>query len=370
MRNSRTLIAGLAAVSVFTLAACSQGGSTGNGSAEPTASDTGAVETATGNAPAPFDEAGVTVAIVQNSGQGDYFQQYLNGTKQQAEALGVELSVYDAQGDNATQATQLDQAIAAGVDGIIVRHGFPDTLCPGVNAAMEAGITVVIYDVEIQQCAPEAVQTQQSDAVMASLVLDQMLADAGTGQDVGYVNVAGIAPLDRRDTVWREYVAANDWEQLFFTGTHTNSTATDTAPMVTNALRSNPSVVAIYAPYDELTKGTLSALEQTPDLAGQVRVYGADISTADIELMVAPDSPWVATGATDPNAIGAAVLRTLALHMAGELDGLNVEFPPILITQDFLREGNIANMDDLRAAEPDLNIADVSSADWIPVVTF
>lgn len=370
MRNNKVLMAGTAGALMLVLAACSQGG-TAVPTSEPAATEDQAdVAGPAADAPAPFDEAGVKIAIVQQSGQGDYFQQYLNGTKQQAEALGVELSVFDAQGDNATQATQLDQAIASGVDGIIVRHGFPDTLCPGVNEAIKQGIAVIIYDVEIQQCAPDAVQTQQSDADMASLVLDKMVEDIGSGQNVGYVNVAGIAPLDRRDTIWREYLEANDWTQLFYTGTFTNSTATDTAPMVSNALKSNPGVVAVYAPYDELTKGSLSALEQNPDLTGKVLIYGADISAADIELMAADGSPWVATGATDPNAIGAAVFRTLALHMAGELDEMKVEFPPILVTQDFLRENNIRNMDDLRAAEPALNISGVSSADWIPVVTF
>lgn len=369
MRNSTILAAGVAGV--LLLAGCSQGTTDETPqSAPPTQSDEGEVEEPTADAPAPFDEGGVKVAIVQQSGQGDYFQQYLNGTRQQAEALGIELSVFDAQGDNATQATQLDQAIASGVDGIIVRHGFPDTLCPGVNKAIEQGIKVIIYDVEIQQCAPDAVQTQQSDAEMAGLVLEKMAEDVGTGVDVGYVNVAGIAPLDRRDVVWREYVEENDWNQLFYTGTFTNSSATDTAPMVDNALKSNPGVVAIYAPYDELTKGTLSALEQNPNLKGKVKVYGADISNADIELMTAEGSPWIATGATDPNAIGAVVVRTLALHMADELEEMKVEFPPILVTQDFLRENNVRNMDDLRAAEPALNISDVSSADWIPAVTF
>ncbi|EYR63409.1 sugar ABC transporter substrate-binding protein [Actinotalea ferrariae CF5-4] len=370
MRISTSLAAGVAGV--LLLAGCSQG--TTDEETEPAApaasEEEAEVEETTADAPAPFDQDGVKVAIVQQSGQGDYFQQYLNGTKQQAEALGIELSVYDAQGDNATQATQLDQAIASGVDGIIVRHGFPDTLCPGVNRAIDEGIKVIIYDVEIQQCAPDAVQTQQSDVDMAGLVLEKMAEDIGPDVNVGYVNVAGIAPLDRRDTVWREYVEENGWNQLFYTGTFTNSTATDTAPLVDNALKSNPDVVAIYAPYDELTKGTLSALEQNPNLKGKVLVYGADISTADIELMVAEGSPWVATGATDPNAIGAVVVRTLALHMAGELEEMKVEFPPILVTQDFLRENNVRNMDDLRAAEPALNISDVSAADWIPSVTF
>ena len=374
MKSNKVLIAGLAA-SVLVLAACSQGSADDaeNDGGTTTATEEAATEEAdvvdaAADAPAPFDGEGIEIAIVQNSGQGDYFQQYLNGTRQQVEALGAELSVFDATGDNATQATQLDQAIAAGVDGIIVRHGFPDTLCPGVNNAIEQGIPVVIYDVEIQECAPDAIQTQQSDAVMAKLVLDRMLEDIGTDQKVGYVNVAGVAPLDRRDVVWREYLDTNGWEELFKTGTYTASSATDSAPMVDNALKSNSDVVAVYAPYDELTKATLSALEQNPDL--DVKVYGADISAADIELMTAENSPWIATGATDPNAIGAAVVRTLALHMAGELTETKVEFPPILVTQEFLLENDVKNMDDLRAAEPALNIADVMSADWIPTVTF
>jgi len=353
-----------AALLTLSLAGCSQG------DAAPTKTgDSGSVKEATGKAPAPFDQKGVKIAIVQQSGQGDYFQQYLNGTRQQAEALGVNLSVFDAQGDNAKQASQLDQAISSGVAGIIVRHGLPDTLCKGVNDAIDKGIFVIIYDVEIQECAPKAIQTQQSDAQMASLVLDQMVKDVGQGVEVGYVNFAGIAPLDRRDVVWNEYVKKNDWDQKFKTGNFTNSSATDTAPMVTAAARANQGIKAIYAPYDEFAKGTLTGLDQVPGTE-DVKVYGADISNADIELMTAEGSRWVATGATDPNAIGAAVMRTLALHMAGQLKETTVDFPPILVTQQMLREKSIKNMEDLRKAEPALNISDVSSADWIPAVTF
>lgn len=354
-------VAGLLAVS---LAGCQQSGSAAGGP------ETGSVDAATADAPAPFNGGGVKMAIVQQSGQGDYFQQYLNGTKQQAAALDVKLDVYDAQGDNAKQATMLDQAIASGVQGIVVRHGNADTLCPGVNDAIDKGIFVVIYDVEIQACAPRAVQTQQSDAEMAGLVLTQMQTDVGRDVQVGYVNVLGVAPLDRRDKVWNEYVSKDAWNQKFMTGAFTNSSATDTAPMVAAAVQANPGIQAIYAPYDEFTKGTLSGLDQVPGTEN-VKVYGADISNADIELMKAPGSRWIATGATDPNAIGAAVTRTLFLFMAGELaEGDTVEFPPILVTQQMLRDKDINNMSDLRAAEPALNISGVSSADWIPSVTF
>lgn len=374
MRTTKKLIAALAATGLL-MTACTQdnGGDadtpTQDASGGGEATETGDVEEPAADLPEALAGKDLRIAIVQNSGQGDYFQQFLNGTQQQANALNIKLDTYDAQGNNATQASQLEQAIESGVDGIIVRHGFADTLCPGVNEALEKNIPIVIYDVEIQTCAPDAVQTQQSDYEMASLVLDYMVERVGDNVDVGYVNVAGVAPLDRRDTVWQEYKSDHGWTELFKTGTYTASSATDSAPMVDSALKANPDVKAVYAPYDELTKATLTALQQNSNIT-DVLVFGADISNADIELMRAEGSAWVATGATDPNAIGAAVTRTLLLDMAGELDTLNVEFPPVLVTQDFLRENEITNMEKLRAEMPELNISEVSSADWLPAVTF
>lgn len=355
------------AASLLFIAGCAQGSNTGDNKE----SEKVTIQKAESPAPAPFDKEGVKIAIVQQTGQGDYFQQFLNGVRLQSKAMAISLDVYDAKGDNAVQASQLDQAIAANVQGIIVRHGFPDSLCPGVNKAIDKGIKVVIYDVEIQKCAPRAIQTQQSDALMASLVLTEMEKAAPKGAKIGYVNIAGIAPLDRRDAVFQDYVKKNNWQVEFKTGKYTDSTATDSAPMVDNALKSHSDVVAIYAPYDELSKASLSALEQNKNLYDKVKVFGADISTADIELMAKENSPWVATAATDPNAIGAAVTRTLILDIAGKLKpGDKVDFPPILVNQQMLREKNIKNISDLRKAEPKLNISEVSSASWIPKLEF
>ncbi len=336
-----------------------------------TAADVGEVETtAAGVAmPAPFDAGPVKIAIVQNSGAGDYFQQWTNGARQQAEAIGFEVQVYDAQADNAKQATDMETAIGSGVAGIIVDHGQTDTMCPLINDALAAGIPVVIYDIAVQDCAPDAVQTQQSDASLADLVLTQMRADLGSDIPVGYVNVLGIAPLDRRHVVWEDYVASNAWAQEFFVGEFTNAVATDNAQLVDAALKANPNVTGIFAPYDELTKGTVSAILEN-NLEDSISAYGIDISNADIEVMTAPNSPWRATATTDPNAIGAAVVRTMALELAGQQGPRLVDFPGVLVTQQFLLDNSITNMVDLRASLPELNLSDIQSADWIPSVTF
>jgi len=365
--STRSAVVGAVLIALVpAMAACSQ-----NTSGATKTADQGQVDTASPQAakPAPFDKGPVKIAVVQNSGAGDYFQQWTNGAKQQADAIGIQYTWYDAQADNAKQASDMETAIGSGVAGIVVDHGQTDTMCPLINQALDKGIPVVIYDVAIASCAPKAVQTQQSDASLADLSLGQMLKDIGSDQTVGYVNVLGIAPLDRRNVVWKKYVADNNWKQSFFVGEFTNAVATDNAQLVDAALKAHPGVKAIFAPYDELTKGTVSAINDN-NLGSKISAYGIDISNADIEVMTAKDSPWKATATTDPNAIGAAVMRTMALELAGQQSARSVDFPGVLVTQQFLLDNKITNMVDLRKALPELNLSTVQSADWMPVVKF
>ena len=319
--------------------------------------------------PAPFDKGPVKIALVQYSGAGDYFEQWTAGARKQGDAAGFDIQIYDAQADPAKQASDMNAAIASGVAGILVDHGLARPMCPPIRKATDAGIAVVVYDVEITQCAPKAVQTAQDDANLATLVLTQMAKEVGDGAQVGYVTVFGIAPFDRRDVVWRKFCTEHKWEQKFVIGKFTNAVAADNAPLVAGVLKANPQVKAIFAPYDELTKATLSAIEQN-NLSLKVAAYGIDISNADIELMTKKNSPWKATATTDPREVGAAATRTLALELAGQLGKKKVVFPGALVTQAFLLENRVKNMSDLRERLPELNLAKVSSASWLRPVSF
>ena len=319
------------------------------------------------NLPAPFDGEPLKVALVQQSGAGDFFTAWTAGAKAQAAAINIDLTVYDARNDNAKQASDLEQAIAAKPDAIIVDHGQTDTIEPRVREAVDAGIPVIVYDLALED-ADGVVVTSQSDASMAQGVLDQLVKDNGEGAKVGLVSAEGFAPLDRRKKVWDEVVATNGLDQLFFTGKVTESTATDNIPLVDAALKANPGVQAIFAPYDEITKGVVQAVRQN-NLQDKVKVYGIDISNADIEVITADGSPWVATSATDPSAVGAGVVRALALKLTGELPEDAVQFPAVTITRDFLIEKGITNVAQLREAEPSLLLTDTVVADWLPAVS-
>ena len=316
------------------------------------------------DAPAPFDKPGeVNIALVRYLSTGDFFQAYLSGVEKQAAALGVNLQVFDSRQDAALQADMVDQAIALGVDGIIIQHGLTESMKEAAQRAVDAGIKVVAFDVNVEN--PAIPQIEQSDRDLARLALEAAIADNGTEWVAGYVYVPGIAPLDRRDETWKEVKAANPGiNEVAMFGTLDNPIANSVANQARSVLSANPNIQVMFAPYDEFAKGVKIAVDEA-GMSGQVSIYSADISTADIQLMREAGSSWKATAATNPAVVGEVSVRALALLLAGEDPGTSVIVPPTLITQAMLNELDIKNMEELGAKLPAFAHADVATAPWI-----
>lgn len=316
--------------------------------------------------PAPFDKpADVKIALVRYLSTGDFFQAYLAGVEAQSKALGVDLRVLDSRQDAALQADMVDQAIALGVDGIIVQHGLTESMQEAVKRAVAAGIKVVAFDVNVEN--PDVPQIEQSDYMLAKMALDQAIKDNGTTFNAGYVYVPGIAPLDRRDVAWKEIKEANAGiKQLAEFGTLDNPIANSVANQARSVLAANPSINVMFAPYDEFAKGVKIAVDEA-GMTDKVKIYSADVSTSDISAMREEGSAWAATAATNPAVVGEVSVRALAMMLAGENPGKSVVVPPALITQKLLNDENIKNMQDLSAKMPSFAHADVATPAWMPL---
>jgi simple sugar transport system substrate-binding protein len=312
--------------------------------------------------PAKFKEP-VKVALVRQLGSGDFFQQWLIGAREQAKALNIDLQVSDARNNNDQQATDLQRAIDQKPAAIIVDHGLAPTVNPLIDKAVKAGIPVVAFDVETKN--PKVVSIQQSDVDAGKRISEELVKGIGGKGQVGYVYVAGFAPLDRRNQGWKSIKAANPGvKQVAQFGKVSDSTASDTQEQANAAITAHPGVKAVLAPYDEFAKGVINALESANKT--DVKVYGADISTPDIAIMTKDGSPWVATIATDPANVGRVAVRAAALKVNGDAIDRDVLIQPSIITQDFLKQNAIKSLEDLRAKLPDLDTKDTATADWIP----
>ena len=331
---------------------------------DPAASDSTTPGTAAlADVPPQFADGSVNIALVAQLSAGDYFEQWRAGAEAQAEELGITLDFLGADGDNDRHALNLQQAIDSEADAIIVDHGFPETIQPVIGQAVEAGIPVVAFDVDPGE--HEVVTLSQSDEEIAGTVLEVLGEDTGGEGEVIYVYVSGFAPLDRRDAVWQQFKQDNPGiTEVAQIGVVSDNTAAQVAEQAKAALQANPDVTAIFAPYDEFAKGAVQAVQEL-GLEDQVRVYGADISNADIAVITAEGSPWVATSATDPSNVGAVAVRAAALLAAGEDVPQDIVVPPALITQQQLRDGNIQNISELIEVVPELNTPDLVPIPWL-----
>ncbi|MHB1110115.1 MAG: substrate-binding domain-containing protein, partial [Devosia sp.] len=227
------------------------------------------------------------------------------------------------------------------------------------------GIKVVAFDVNVEN--PAIPQIEQSDRDLARLALEQAIKDNGEAWKAGYVYVAGIAPLDRRDETWKEFKAkyAGIEEKAMF-GTLDNPIANSVANQARSVLAANPDITVMFAPYDEFAKGVKIAVDEA-GMSSSIKIYSADISTSDIAAMREPGSAWAATAATNPAVVGQVSVRALAMMLAGEDPGKSVIVPPTLITQAQLNENDIKNMEDLSAKLPQFAHAEVAVPAWMPL---
>ncbi|AYG63471.1 substrate-binding domain-containing protein [Rhizobium jaguaris] len=315
-------------------------------------------------APAPFNKGGVKLALISYISAGDFFQAYQAGAEAQAKALGIDLRVFPGRQDAAEQREQILQAVNLGVSGIVIDHGLPESLGDVVQQALDKGVKIVAFDVNLNN--PKIPQVEQSDHELAQQALDQVVKDNGKSFAAGYVYVAGFAPLDRRNEVWDKFRAANPGvvEKARF-GNVSDTTATTTADQAKAALTANPDIKVVFAPYDEFARGVKLAAGDL-GIADKIKIYSADVSTADIQEITEPGSPWVATVATNPAVVGAVSVRAAALQIAGQEIPHQITIKPTLLTQDSLRAAGVKTIEDLAAKIPAFSTSDAATASWIP----
>lgn len=309
------------------------------------------------NTESPFSEKEIRIAHVRYLSQGDFPELYLKGVKRQAEALGFKLDVYDARQDASLQRNQLEQAILKRYDGIVLQHGFTDSLKDLADMAVQNNIKVVAFDVNAAN--PSIPQINQDDHLIARMSLEQAIIDNGQKWKAAYVYVPGIPPLDRRDEVFAEFKEKySGITEVARFGTMNNPIPNQVADQAAAVFRANPDISVAFSPYDEFAKGIKIAVDEA-GLSNSVKIYSADISNSDIQAMREPNSAWVATTATNPSIMGEVSVRALAILLKGDPIASQITVPPTLITQDMLNDKDIKNMDDLMNKIPSFSSSDV-----------
>ena len=303
-----------------------------------------------------------TVALVRELCVGDFFTQWLAGAQTEAKDLGMKLTSYCANGDEAQMAADMQTAITLHANAIIVDHGRTQTMEPVIEQALKQHINVITFDLE--SSAPQVITIDQNDLKLGLDIADEMMNEMDGKAKVGYVYAAGFLPLDKRNAEWKDTQKFfPGMQQIATWGTVSTSTIAAVQNETVTALQAHPNMTAILAPYDAFAQGATNGVLQLHRTG--VKVFGSDISTADIQTMVKSGSPWVATAATDPADVGRTAVRAAALRILGQYVPTYVEVEPTVITQDFLRSHHITTMAGLLKAMPAFGNSGMLRQPWM-----
>src|SRR5690606_20818785 len=91
-------------------------------------------------------DGGYTLGLSLSTLNNPFFVTLRDGAQAAADRLGVELIVLDSQDDPATEAANMEDLIAQGVDAILVNPTDSDAIVPSIEAANAAGIPVFTVD--------------------------------------------------------------------------------------------------------------------------------------------------------------------------------------------------------------------------------
>lgn len=373
----RYLAALLSLVLIVGLTACSKPASTPAPSETQTPSqtqtqtqsETGSVDPALEGVPEALTSKQIRVAVVRNLPSDDHTKQFLDGARSEGTAFGFQVDTFLSDGDDTRFQELIAQAIQKGYDGLIISHGKIDYSYDVLKPAVDKGMKVVAFDTFIDkdgETLPEITLTFQDDFKLAELSLEEVVALAEGDEPVRVLKLwmAGFPPLDRRQTIYKEYEDAGKIVTLETVGvSNFQDVQGDIAAKVGALLAKYPpgTVDAIWACWDEMAKGAYQALVENNRT--DIPMISIDISNQDINLMREPGSQWLATAAVDPHLIGVVNMRLLAKKFAGEPTPVEYNLEAMLVKQEQLKpETNMTNLGDV---VPGWGTSDAFNEPWM-----
>ena len=147
---------------------------------------------AAGMTSAAFADEAYDLAVITMDSIDQHWVSLIGGAQEAAEAAGATLTVMSPEKkDDALQIEAVNNAVAKGVDGIIIAANSEDAISGALNEAKDAGIKIVYVDSPANVEAEATFSTDNNAAGhTAGEQLIQALTDAGvTEGDIGIINV-------------------------------------------------------------------------------------------------------------------------------------------------------------------------------------
>ncbi|AYN41254.1 transporter [Streptomyces dangxiongensis] len=258
-----------------------------------------------------------------------FFVQIRTGAQAEAERLGIDLTVTDAQNDASQQANQLQNFTSSRLGAVIVNPVDSDAAGNSVKAADRAGIPVIAVDRGVNKASVDALVA--SDNVAGGELAAKTIAEklGGSGRIVILQGQAGTSAARERAQGFANGLKAYPGIRVL-AQQPADFDRTKGLDVMSNLLQAHPDVQGVVAANDEMALGAIKALGSR---AGRsVQVVGFD-GTPD-GLTAVKDGTLYASVAQQPAQLGRTAVDNALKAVRGKKVEPMVKVPVKVVTKD------------------------------------
>ena len=245
------------------------------------------------------------------------------GAKKKADELGVKLIALDSQGDQAKQASQVQDLIAQKVDGIILVPLSPGPAQALVDQADKAGVAVgtthgyVGADRKVEEPYEKLKFIVTENELGAGATAGKMAVEAvpGGGKVAVITGAPGFVENTTRVTEFKQALDSKGGFKIVATQPG-NWTKQDGQSACQNILAANPDVALVYAISDDMAVGCGAAIKSAKSQAKVIGIGGAKVGIAAIK-----DGTMYGTVCYKPFDEGAEAVQHMYDVLTGKLTG-------------------------------------------------
>ncbi len=261
--------------------------------------------------PAEAYTLGLSLSTLNNP----FFVTLRDGAQAQADTLGVELIVVDAQDDPAREATNIEDLIQRGVSAILINPTDSAAIVPSVQKANDAGIPV--FTVDRGADGGTIVSHIASDNVAGGFAAAEFLCEAmeGAGNVVELEGIAGTSAARDRGQGFNDYMSQECTGVVIVAKQTANFNRAEGLTVYENILQAQPEIAGTFAHNDEMILGAIEAAEAA-NRAEAIIFVGFD--AVDDAKQAVRDGKLAATVAQQPALMGQLGVDVAIRYLGGE----------------------------------------------------
>lgn len=324
MMFKRLLVVAMFALLIGVLAAC---GSNDDASSNDEAS----------NNEGSQNEKSIKIGFSQPTLESPFYISLVEAAEAEAEKLGVELQVVDAQNDIEKQNSDIQSLLTNDIDVLLLNPTNPSAVAPSLKAAEQANVPVITVDRDTEQDVTAYIGRDNEDmARLAGEVAVDLLGGQGEakGKIIELQGDAGGTVMMARHDGFHEIVEQESGIEII-EGPYSDYIRSKAVSAMQDLLQAHPDVNLVYAHNDDMALGAIQVLKQANKL-DDVKIVGIDGLMEAVKQIDA--GTFDATVLNDPITLGELAVQTAIKVANGEEVDAYIDGGTGLITVDNVAE--------------------------------